>query len=440
MEATKISVFGIGYVGAVVSACLVKQGHSVIAVDVSAQKIDSLNAGRSPIVEPGLDELIAEGRKSGRLRATSGVADALDGSTVSFVCVGTPSLPSGKLDLGYVIKVCEEIGAALARKTQWHSVVIRSTILPGTMRNVVVPALERTSGKQAGIDFGIAFLPEFLRESTAIDDYLRPSAVVIGGEDQRTIDLLVAMCGTNEAPLFVTDLGTAEAVKYANNAWHALKVSFANEIGSICKASQVDGMRVMEILCSDKKLNISKAYLKPGFAFGGSCLPKDLRAIRHHARANDVMTPLLDATLDANETQIDRAFGLITKYEHRRVGLLGLSFKADTDDLRESPLVELAERLLGKGFDLKIYDRNIVFTNLMGANRNFTLARLPHLASLLTDDLQSVIEHGETIVIGNADPAFGSLHASMPEGKRVVDFVRPDRKLPEITQYDGICW
>jgi GDP-mannose 6-dehydrogenase len=435
----QISVFGIGYVGAVSSACLANDGHHVIAVDPNPQKVGPLNEGISPIVEPGLEELIQGGIRSRRLMATSDVREAVNGTDLSFVCVGTPSRSNGSLDTAYVSAAAEQIGAAIREKNSFHSVVMRSTILPGTMESIVLPALERASGRQAGVGFGVAYYPEFLRESTAISDYYDPGAIIFGRHDQATIDRLLDIHKIFKVEPRVVSIRTAEAVKYTNNAWHALKISFANEIGNICKEAGIDGHAVMDVLCADNRLNISKAYLKPGFAFGGSCLPKDLRALRFAARKLDVPTPILDATMDANEEQLRRAYSMVAATGKRRIGIIGLSFKPETDDLRESPLVELAERLYGRGYDIRIYDPNIQVSKLTGANLQFVKAHLPHLTSLLTADVNEVIDHAEVFVLGNRDEAKRLLNV-VQDDRPLIDLVRIDQARCSGDFYQGICW
>ncbi|WP_262269827.1 nucleotide sugar dehydrogenase [Microvirga yunnanensis] len=435
----QISVFGIGYVGAVSAACLANDGHNVIAVDPNPQKVGPLNEGISPIVEPGLGEMIKDGISSKRLMATSDVREAVHGTDLSFVCVGTPSRSNGSLDTAYVSAAAEQIGAAIREKNSFHSVVMRSTILPGTMESIVLPALERASGRQAGVGFGVAYYPEFLRESTAIADYYDPGAIIFGRHDQPTIDRLLDLHKIFKVDPKIVSIRTAEAVKYTNNAWHALKISFANEIGNICKEAGIDGHAVMEVLCADTRLNISKAYLKPGFAFGGSCLPKDLRALRSAARKLDVPTPILDATTEANEEQLRRAYSMVAATGKRRIGIIGLSFKPETDDLRESPLVELAERLYGRGYDIRIYDPNIQVAKLTGANLQFVKAHLPHLTSLLTDDINEVIDHAEAFVLGNRDEA-KRLMATLNDDRPLIDLVRIDQTRCSGDLYQGICW
>ncbi len=437
----RISVFGIGYVGAVSAACLANDGHDVIAVDTSQIKVDAINAGRSPIVEHGLQELIRQERDTGRLRAISDPSQGIEQSDVSFVCVGTPSLSNGSLDLTYVARVCEEIGRALQEKAAFHSVVIRSTMLPGSMRDVVIPILQAHSGKIAGEDFGIAIYPEFLREGTAIRDYYEAGTIVLGVQDERTETALRAINGKLPGKTFILDMATAEMVKYTNNAWHAAKIVFANEIGSICKSLSVDGQRVMATLCADTRLNVSTAYMKPGFAFGGSCLPKDLRALTYKARGLDVSVPMIDALLPSNEQQLKRAMDLVQQGQSRSISLIGLSFKGGTDDLRESPAVELAERLFGKGYDLRIYDHNVSYAKLTGSNLAYIQSRLPHLVKLLSGDLEEVIAHGDVVVLVHATAEErATLTAHMRADHYVVDLFGMSEKPRQLPRYEGLCW
>lgn len=348
----RISIFGLGYVGAVCAGCLSARGHEVIGVDVSSTKIDLINQGKSPIVEPGLEALLQQGRQTGRLSGTTDFKKAVLDSDVSFICVGTPSKKNGDLDLGYIETVCREIGFAIREKSERHTVVVRSTVLPGTVNNVVIPLIEDCSGKKAGVDFGVGTNPEFLRESTAIKDYDFPPMTVIGELDKQTGDLLEEIYRELDAPIIRKTVEVAEMIKYTCNVWHAAKVTFANEIGNIAKAVGVDGREVMDVICQDHKLNLSRYYMRPGFAFGGSCLPKDVRALTYRASQLDVEHPMLGSLMRSNSNQVQKAFDIITSHDTRKVGLLGLSFKAGTDDLRESPLVELAEMLIGKGYEL----------------------------------------------------------------------------------------
>ena len=436
----RVSVFGIGYVGTVVAAAMADEGHRVIAVDVARDKIDAINAGQSPIVEPGLPELIERAVRDGRLSATADVMAAIEATELSFICVGTPSLPNGNLDLKFVRQIAADIGTVLRHKKTYHMVVVRSTMLPGALEGAIVPVLREHSGKEPGKDFGLAYYPEFLRESSAIEDFRNPATAVIGALDDCTAQVLRDFNRDNGAAVFVTDPGTAASIKYANNAWHALKVSFANEIGAISKASGIDGKVVMEILCADKRLNISPAYLKPGFAFGGSCLPKDLRALRYHAKSLDAESLILDAMVSVNQHQIDRALAMIAATGKRNITMLGLTFKPDTDDLRESPLVELAERLLGKGYNLAIYDRDLQVARLVGANRRFAVQHLPHLADLLVNDLDDAVRAGEVVVVGTGHKAFIGLGPRLAPEQIVIDLAGRDPELRRHRRYDGAGW
>ncbi len=436
----RISVFGLGYVGVVSAGCLACDGHVVVGVDPLTTKVDLVNRGQSPIVEKDIGEIISATVKMGRLRATVDPCEAIRETELSFVCVGTPSLPSGNLDLRYIRRICEQIGEALKNKSERHTVVIRSTILPGTMRNIVIPTLEDFSEKKAAVGFGVCNNPEFLREGSAVNDYRCPPKTVIGELDQASGDALASLYKQIDAPLIRTDLEAAEMVKYVDNSWHALKIGFANEIGSLCKASSVDSHLVMDIFCQDTKLNLSSAYLLPGFAFGGSCLPKDLRAMSYHAKVKDLELPILTSVLRSNELQVSRGLQLIMENGHKRIGILGFSFKAGTDDLRESPIIEVIERLLGKGYDLRIYDKNVNIASLVGANRDFILNRIPHISRLMVAEVDAVLEHAETVVIGNKDPDFKSVPERLREGQRLVDFVRINGRRSMNGNYAGISW
>ncbi len=438
---TGLSVFGLGYVGCVSAACFAKQGYSVIGVDVSSDKVGLINAGKATIVEAGIGELVEEMVAARRLRATADPAEAVRGTSVSLICVGTPSRANGGIDLSYIEKVCTEIGAALRDKRERHTVVVRSTVLPGTTDTVVIPALERASGKKAGVDFGVCMNPEFLREGTSIKDFYDPPFTVIGTRDDAAGQAVAALYHGIEAPTRVVETGVAEMMKYACNCYHGLKVGFANEIGTVCKALGVDSHEVMKLFCEDTKLNISAAYLRPGFAFGGSCLPKDLRAITYRAKQADVETPILSATLESNRKQIDRAFDMVLAAGSRRVGLLGLSFKAGTDDLRESPLVSLIEMLIGKGMEITIYDGHVSSARLIGANREYIEREVPHIWSLMRPTVSEVIGASDTIVIGNGSPEFRHIGGQLRDGQMVVDLVRAfDRRAGNGVGYQGIAW
>ncbi|MGK5027847.1 nucleotide sugar dehydrogenase [Janthinobacterium sp. RB2R34] len=435
----KISIFGLGYVGAVSAGCLATDGHEVIGVDPNRTKVDLINQGSTPIIEKDIGEMIAATVKSGHLRATADVRDAVFGSDMSLICVGTPSQLNGNLDLSHVRKVCQEIGAAIAEKDTFHVVVARSTMLPGSMRSLVIPTLEAASGKVAGVDFGVCNNPEFLREGTAVHDYYHPPKTVIGESDEKAGTLLVQLYEKMDAPLVRTDVETAEMVKYTDNTWHAVKVAFANEIGNICKAVGIDGHKVMDIFCQDTKLNLSPYYMKPGFAFGGSCLPKDVRALTYKARTLDLDLPLLNSILPSNQKQVEKGIKMITDKGARKVGILGFSFKAGTDDLRESPLVDVIEYLLGKGYELKLYDKNVNLAALTGANQDYILNHIPHISKLMVTSMQDVLDFADTIVIGNSAAEFNTVPASLKPHQYLVDLVRISKEQSG-DNYDGICW
>ena len=415
----KLSVWGLGYVGT---------------------KVDLINAGKSPIIEKDIGGIIERQVAAGRLSASTDAAVGVGWADLFLICVGTPSRGNGDIELKYVRRVCEEIGTALRNHEGAPVVVIRSTMLPGTMRNVVIPTLEACSGRRAGEEFGVCINPEFLREGTAVDDFFNPPKTVIGELNRASGDLLASLYAQVVAPLIRTDIETAEMVKYADNAWHALKVGFANEIGHLCKELEVDSHRVMDIFCQDTKLNLSPYYLKPGFAFGGSCLPKDLRALLYKAKTLDVSLPILAAILPSNEQQIERAVRTVIEKGSKKVGILGFSFKAGTDDLRESPVVELTERLIGKGYDLRVYDANVKLAAIHGANRDYILNHIPHISRLMTRTIDEVLDHADTIVIGNAAPEFHDIPKRLKDDQTVVDFVRITDSRSVSGVYEGICW
>ncbi|HEX4779664.1 MAG TPA: nucleotide sugar dehydrogenase [Usitatibacter sp.] len=435
----KISVMGLGYVGAVAAGCLAKEGHEVIGVDPQQTKVDLINAGKTPIIEKDIGEIIRAESAARRLVATTDVKAAVMATDLSLVCVGTPSLGNGHIDLKYVRRVCEQIGEAL-REHPGHTVVMRSTLLPGSMKGVVIPALEAASGLKAGEDFGLAINPEFLREGTAVFDYFHPPKTVIGEVGKGAGDVLEKLYGHLPGPMIRTDYETAEMVKYADNSWHALKVAYANEIGNICKGLGIDSHKLMDIFCQDTKLNLSPYYLKPGFAFGGSCLPKDVRALSYKAKLMDVKVPIIDAILPSNDEQIERGIRAVTDKGSKKVGILGFSFKAGTDDLRESPMVELVERLIGKGYDLRVYDSNVRIAAIHGANRDYILNHIPHISKLMVASIDEVLGHAETLVIGNGSPEFRDIPARISEHQQIVDLVRITSERSVTGVYDGLCW
>jgi len=437
----KISIFGLGYVGAVSMACLARDGHEVVGVDLDPVKLDLIRSGRSPIVEEGIQELTAEVVASGRVRVTDDVGGAVHATDLSFICVGTPSSANGSQDLSAVARVSEQIGAALKDKAGYHAVVMRSTIEPGSMDSVVRAGLESASGKQADRDFGLGFQPEFLREGSSIKDYDHPPFTVIGTEDERLAGMLREVFGHLQCEFVVTSVGVAEMLKYACNAFHAVKITFANEIGRLSRSVGVDSREVMDLVCRDKRLNISTAYLKPGFAFGGSCLPKDLRALTYLGKMRDVTTPMLGNVMGSNRAHIDHALELVMRSGKRKVGMIGLSFKAGTDDLRESPLVAVAERLIGKGYDLRIYDPEVNLSRLLGANKRYIEHSIPHIGNLMSHDCAEVVTHGEVVLLGLLnDETRAALGANLQPDQLVVDFAGLPPGATGPAGHEGICW
>jgi GDP-mannose 6-dehydrogenase len=438
---TKISIFGLGYVGAVSIAVLADNDNEVIGVDVNPTKVEMINAGQSPIIEADLPELMKKGVDGGRIRATTDATEAVHNSDLSIICVGTPSHPNGSLNLNYIKRVCQQIGEALRTKSDYHVVVARSTMLPGSTEEIVIPILEQTSGKKAGCDFGVGFNPEFLREGSSIKDFYDPPFTVIGGDDEGTITAVRQIYSMLDAEVIVAPIKVAETVKYACNAFHALKVSFANEIGNICKQQNIDSHQVMDIFCKDTKLNISPYYMKPGFAFGGSCLPKDLRALLYHARYFDLTPPVLESIMRSNQQQVDMAFQMVRRTNCKRIGVLGFSFKAGTDDLRESPMVELVERLIGKGYQVAVYDKNVFLANLQGANRAYIEQEIPHIASLMYDSIDAVLNESDVIIIGNGSAEFHQVIERKRPDQIIIDLVRIVENVDQLDErYDGICW
>lgn len=437
----RIAVFGLGYVGTVSAAAFASLGHRVLGVDTSERKVEMLDRGETPVVEPGLADLIGAERTAGRLRATTDGERAAANADLSLICVGTPSRENGSLSTEALERVAATIGRGLRSASSQHTVVLRSTSLPGTAEQLVGPIVARESGREVGVGFGLATNPEFLREGSSLADFFAPPKTVIGEFDERSGAPVAALYAQIPAPLHRVPLRVAEMVKYADNAFHAVKIDFANEIGSVCRALGLDSYDVIEIFLSDTKLNISPAYLRPGFAFGGSCLPKDLRALVYAARHADLDLPLLESVLPSNEQHLQRTLGAVMAMGRRRVGLIGLSFKPGTDDLRESPLVELAERLLGKGFELKIFDPVVSFSNLVGANREYVEAHLPHLSKLLAPTLDEVLDHAEVCIVGARVPDLEQ-QLSGRSGRIVVDLVRLDGagELRDREGYVGVAW
>ncbi|MEM7335462.1 MAG: nucleotide sugar dehydrogenase [Chloroflexota bacterium] len=440
----KISIMGLGYVGCVSAACFARDGHEVVGVDVNPIKVDTINAGKSPIIEPGLQELLQDGIKNGRLSATSDAETAVNQSEIVVVCVGTPSQKNGGLDLAYVEGVCEKIGQILKTKSDYTVVAIRSTILPGVTFGSLIPIIEESSGKKAGVDFGFCVNPEFLREGTAIKDFDNPPYTIIGQIDDRAGRKLAELYAQVDAPVQFVTLGVSEMVKYASNAFHALKVAFANEIGNISKAYGVDSHQVMDIFIQDTKLNLSPVYLKPGFSFGGSCLPKDVRALLYAGRKADLELPVMEAILPSNELQTQKALDMLVDHGKKKIGLVGISFKPDTDDLRESPAVELAERLIGKGFNVNIYDKEVSLNKLHGSNKAYIDQIMPHIGSLMQPTLKETVQQSETIVIAKkpSNQEYDQLLELLTPQHTLIDLVRLNGQQMNNFggTYNGICW
>ncbi|MHC1773521.1 MAG: UDP-glucose/GDP-mannose dehydrogenase family protein [Flexilinea sp.] len=434
----RISIFGLGYVGCVCGACLAKFGNTVVGVDINQGKVDLINSGRPTIIEKGIDDLVHTESENGRFTATENADAAVKNSDVSIIAVGTPGMIEGHLDLSYVFRVAEQIGGSLCNKKTFHVIVIRSTVIPGTNRKVA-ELIESVSKKKNGKDFSIVSNPEFLREGSAIEDFLHPPLTLIGCEDGKAEQIMRELYQDIHAEFVVTDICVAEMMKYVNNTYHALKIVFANEIGNICKSLNIDSHKVMEIFCKDRQLNISPYYFKPGFAYGGSCLPKDLKALRTLAHDNYINVPVINSIEMSNEKQKRNAIDMIIRQGKNRIGILGLSFKAGTDDLRSSPIIDIVETLLGKGFDLRIYDKNVKLSELTGTNRNFIESKIPHLQRFLTNDLDAVLTESDVLVISNKEIEFNSIPKRFP-GKILIDLVRICNPSEYDGTYEGIAW
>jgi GDP-mannose 6-dehydrogenase len=432
----KISIFGLGYVGCVGMGCLAQTGHNVVGVDIQKMKVDLINSGKPTIIEKDIDKIIDEQYNEGKVRATLDYKDAVDNTEISILCVGTPSTLNGHLNLEHIRETARQIGEALESKSEFHIVVIRSTVLPGTNENVC-NIIEESSGKKNNRDFAVISNPEFLREGSAVEDYYNSPVTVLGGENEYALDVITKMYEGIDAPIVRVDVKVAEIIKYVNNSFHALKVSFANEVGNICKKLDIDSHEVMRLFCMDDKLNLSPYYLKSGFAYGGSCLPKDLKALKTLAHDHYLDTPVINAIAWSNEHQKDIALKLIENTYKKKLGILGLSFKPGTDDLRYSPIVELVERLLGKGYEVKVYDKNVNLSRLMGKNKSYIDEKLPHLSSILSTSLQEVISWADVIVISNKEEEFQKIHPK--NNQKVIDLVRID-SLRTLNDYEGICW
>lgn len=424
-----ISIFGLGYVGCVSAACFANAGFNVIGVDTNEDKVNLLNAGKSPIVEPGLEELLSAMVANGRLRATQSCEDAISNSEIAFICVGTPGNEFGQLQLSALRRVSQEIGAALKTDNRRYTVVVRSTVLPGTTLKTVCGPLYKEAGAYARSRIKVAVNPEFMREGTALKDFSNPPYTLLGCEDDATTALLRTLYEGVKAPFIVTQISTAETVKYVSNTYHALKVCFANEIGDACNSLGVDAQEVMRIFRMDTKLNVSEAYLRPGFAFGGSCLPKDVKALLYAAHHLNVDMPVLNAILPSNNGQIERAVNTIIASGARRIGLVGLSFKADTDDLRESPMVRVVESLLGKGLMVRILDANVAIAKLTGANRRYIVEEIPHISMLMCDSAEDLVEHSELLIIGSDSAEAGQVLSQVKSSQTVIDLTRGWLKL-----------
>ncbi len=436
----KVSIFGLGYVGCVSAACMAKGGHEVIGVDISDAKLDILREGRSPVIEADLDDIIKEGVANGRLRASKSAKEAIDATELSLICVGTPSRPNASLNLDYVARVCEQIGQALRDKTTDHVVCVRSTMVPGSTDDVVIPSLKKGFGGELPERVRVAVNPEFLREGTAVYDFFNPPKTVVGANDDKTAQMVHGLYEGIDAPVITCPIKVAEMVKYVDNVFHAVKITFANEIGTICKSVGVDSHHVMDIFTQDRKLNISPAYLKPGFAFGGSCLPKDTRAILYKAKTMDLNLPMLSGLLPSNEMQVERAVDMVMANGKKKLGFLGLSFKPGTDDLRESPLVDLIEACIGKGYELKIFDENVSLARLVGANKAYIEQGIPHISNLLVGDIDEVVDFADVIVVGHGSKEFKAIVETKAKGKTVVDLARVVDESPADVDYHGFNW
>ena len=437
----RISIFGLGYVGAVSLACLARDGHDVVGVDVDPHKLDLIRSGRSPIVEEGIQELMKKVVDSGHVRVTDSAQEAVRDTELSFVCVGTPSNPNGGQDLTALRRVMTEIGRALAGKRERHTVVLRSTAQPGTLEEVVRPLLEEHSGLESDRDFAVCFQPEFLREGTSIKDYDNPPLTIVGAREAEVVEPVRRIFGHLPCEFVVTSIGVAELMKYACNAFHALKITFANEMGRVSRSVGVDARQVMDLVCRDTRLNISPAYMKPGFAFGGSCLPKDLRALNYLGKVRDLTLPMMGSLLGSNRAHIDHALEMVMVPGVRRVGLIGLSFKAGTDDLRESPLVAVAERLIGKGYQLRIYDPEVNLSRLLGANKRFIQETIPHFETLMVTDIREAVADAQVALVSVGGPkVVAALAEHGNEELAVVDLVGLPREKIKCARYSGVCW
>ncbi len=436
----KISIFGLGYVGTVTAACLAREGHEVIGIDINREKIDTINAGKCPIVEERIGEIIAEVVGRRQLKASFDSKSAINHTDVSMICVGTPSQDNGDTDLSFVLRLSEKIGQVLKNKSSFHTLIYRSTVPPGTTEEQVIPRLEESSGKKVYVDFDVCFNPEFLREGSSVSDFYNPPFTIVGQQSRAAQQLLGRIYSFLHAPLHVTNIKTAEMLKYVCNSYHALKICFANEIGSLARKLGIDGFELMRLFMLDDKQNLSGMYLKPGFAYGGSCLPKDVRALNYLAKRLDYPAPLLNAVPLSNNEHLEQGYKLITSFNARKIGFLGLSFKGGTDDLRESPLVLLAERLIGKGYELLIYDINVNVARIFGANKAYIEAEIPHIEKLFVNSIDDVIFNSEVIVIGNYDKQYADAVRKIKD-REIVDLSRIIEDPSSLRDnYHGICW
>ena len=435
-----ITIVGLGYVGSVTGACLAGSGHDVTFVEVNPVKVAQLNAGESPVVEKGLPELIRECHAQGRLRATDNLVGAIAEAGAVVVCVGTPTGRNGDVHLRDLEKVCSQIGSAIAERRDWLLVVVTSTIPPGTTEGLIIPRLEEVSGKACGADFGVVFSPEFLREGSALADFRHPEVTILGASDHKALDAAVELYEPFGGQVTAVSVPVAETVKLIGNAWHALKVVFANEVGRFCESQDIDSRSVMDIFKKDRRLNVSAAYLNPGFAFGGSCLPKDLRTLNYRARVQGVDLPVLDNILRSNQAHIELALQRIEEYGAHRITVLGLAFKHGTDDLRESPNLELVERLLGKGYEVRLHDEGVRLPHLVGANREHLVRTLPHVAGYIVDDLEEALDGADVIVVAQANPAYANILERVGPGQKVLDLHGVAKMPGNDSQYRGFLW
>ena len=432
----KISIFGLGYVGCVSLGCLAQNGNQIIGVDVEPLKVDLINQGKPTIIEKDIDNIIAEQHSLGRIRATANVHEAVNETEISIICVGTPSGPEGHLNLDYIFKTAQQIGEVLKEKDGFHVVAIRSTVLPGT--NMKVGAMiEEASGKKRNVDFSVVSNPEFLREGTAVADYYNPPYTVIGSDNEKAKEIMTEVYSQVGGSMEIVEIPVAELIKYINNSYHALKVVFGNEVGSVCKKLGIDSHEVMRLFCLDTKLNLSPYYFKPGFAYGGSCLPKDLKALKTLAHDSYIDVPVINSIEASNTRSKNALLELILRKGKMKVGVMGISFKAGTDDLRYSPIVDVIEKLIGKGYEVKVFDKNVHISRLIGKNKSFIKEFLPHLDNLLIDDMQEVADWADLIILNNSDKMYRELTIS--DSKAIVDLVR----FPEFKAkpgYEGILW